>query len=82
MMMRSLAIDLAPRGITCVVVNPGWVRTDMGGSHATLNAGRERQQADRLDRRPWDRRSQASSSITMVANTPGSICASEFSDLR
>ena len=50
MMMRSLAIDLAPRGITCVVVNPGWVRTDMGGSHATLNAGRERQQADRLDR--------------------------------
>ena len=26
MVMRSLAIDLAPRGITCVVVNPGWVR--------------------------------------------------------
>jgi NAD(P)-dependent dehydrogenase (short-subunit alcohol dehydrogenase family) len=36
MVMRNLAIDLAPRGITCVVVNPGWVRTDMGGSHATL----------------------------------------------
>ena len=36
MIMRSLAIDLAPRGITCVVVNPGWVRTDMGGAHATL----------------------------------------------
>jgi len=36
MVMRSLAIDLAPRGITCVVVNPGWVRTDMGGPHATL----------------------------------------------
>jgi NAD(P)-dependent dehydrogenase (short-subunit alcohol dehydrogenase family) len=36
MVMRSLAIDLAPRGITCVVVNPGWVRTDMGGAHATL----------------------------------------------
>jgi NAD(P)-dependent dehydrogenase (short-subunit alcohol dehydrogenase family) len=35
MVMRSLAIDLAPRGITCVVVNPGWVRTDMGGPHAT-----------------------------------------------
>ena len=36
MVMRSLAIDLAPHGITCVVVNPGWVQTDMGGTHATL----------------------------------------------
>ena len=36
MVVRSLAIDLTPRGITCVVVNPGWVRTDMGGPHATL----------------------------------------------
>ena len=36
MVMRSLAIDLAPRGITCVVVNPGWVLTDMGGPHASL----------------------------------------------
>jgi NAD(P)-dependent dehydrogenase (short-subunit alcohol dehydrogenase family) len=36
MVMRSLAIDLAPRGIVCVVVNPGWVQTEMGGTHATL----------------------------------------------
>jgi NAD(P)-dependent dehydrogenase (short-subunit alcohol dehydrogenase family) len=36
MVMRSLAIDLAPRNITCVVVNPGWVQTEMGGPHATL----------------------------------------------
>ena len=38
MVMRSLAIDLAPRGITCIVVNPGWVQTDMGGPHATITA--------------------------------------------
>ena len=36
MVMRSLAIDLAPHGVTCVVVNPGWVQTDMGGPHANL----------------------------------------------
>jgi len=36
MVMRTLAIDLAPRGIICVVVNPGWVRTDMGGQNASL----------------------------------------------
>ncbi len=36
MVTRSLATDLAPLGITCVVVNPGWVLTDMGGPHATM----------------------------------------------
>lgn len=34
---KSLAIDLAPRGIIAVVFHPGWVQTEMGGSSATVS---------------------------------------------
>ena len=34
--MKSLAIDLAPRGVAAVVFHPGWVKTDMGGPGAQI----------------------------------------------
>ncbi|HZF24965.1 MAG TPA: SDR family oxidoreductase [Steroidobacteraceae bacterium] len=40
MVMRSLAVDLKARGITCVVLNPGWVQTDMGGPNANITPER------------------------------------------
>ena len=33
---RSLAVDEARRGVTVLSINPGWVKTDMGGAGATI----------------------------------------------
>lgn len=38
MMNRNLSIELKAEGVISVVVNPGWVQTDMGGDGADLTA--------------------------------------------
>jgi NAD(P)-dependent dehydrogenase (short-subunit alcohol dehydrogenase family) len=38
MAWSSLALQAKPRGVTCVVLSPGWVKTRMGGSDAEISA--------------------------------------------
>jgi len=34
--LKSLSVDLKPKGVSVLILHPGWVKTDMGGEGASV----------------------------------------------
>jgi NAD(P)-dependent dehydrogenase (short-subunit alcohol dehydrogenase family) len=68
-LMRSVACDVAPFGVTCNAVAPGWVRTSMSGRTAEREAGRRGVSVEEV----WEERASSYAAGRVVE--PGEVAS-------